>query len=269
MKKGAPPLALALWVGLASAAAAQTVVGILCDDLTGSPIPNGVVVLLRADGSESARVGTQADGQFALGVREAGDYRVWARAVGYEELLAGPVHLSGRGDSLELRLRPIPISLDPLLVTAEARQLLLTSVGFYERARLGIGRFITAEIVETRRARTMTDLLRTEPSIRALTDPEGDGGAGTVVYFRGTLRGLRMGGGRPCLPTIVVDGFKVRDSGVAGKGGARFTRLDELVQPGDIAGVELYPSGAGAAVQWSGMDAGCGVIVIWTKRHQP
>lgn len=46
-------------------------------------------------------------------------------------------------------------------------------------------------------------------------------------------------------------------------------RLDELVHPSDISAIELYPSGAGAPARWSGMDAGCGVIMVWTKRRRP
>ena len=157
-------------------------------------------------------------------------------------------------------------------MAAEARRLALEATGHYERREQGIGRFVDLEAIEDRSPVETTDILRREPAVRLVPDFGGDGGTGTALFFRGAVRGLQPGGGRYCVPTLVLDGVKVRDSGpLAGDSatGRRPIRLNELVHPTEILAVELYPSGAGAPLQWSGLDAGCGVVLIWTKRRRP
>ena len=72
------------------------------------------------------------------------------------------------------------------------------------------------------------------------------------MYFHGTFRE------DGCAPTLVLDGMKL--------GGELL--LDEVVHPANVLALELYPRSHGVPVQWSGYDAGCGVILIWTKRDE-
>ena len=44
--------------------------------------------------------------------------------------------------------------------------------------------------------------------------------------------------------------------------------IDQIVQPQDVAAIEVYKSSAETPMQFQGADGGpCGTIVIWTKRR--
>lgn len=255
---------------------AQSVAAWVVDDLTGSAVVNALAVVLDDRGLEQARRTTDAAGSFTFPAEDGQVFRVWVSAPGYEPLLSTDISVRGSLSELEIRLQPQPIDLEPLAVSVEAQSIALERVGFFERRKLGVGRFITDDMIHEARIVRTSQALAMEPSVRFHPDVSGDGGIGTVVTFRNARRGLREGGGRPCLPTLVLDGVKVRDSGVlplptpgSGPSKPRPIRLDELVSPAMIGAIELYPSGAGAPVQWSGLDAGCGLIIVWTKVRHP
>jgi hypothetical protein len=57
---------------------------------------------------------------------------------------------------------------------------------------------------------------------------------------------------RGCRPKLWLDGAPVD------------AELDEVTTPGEIAGIEIYPSAPSVPSEY--MDQrGCGVIVIWTR----
>lgn len=232
--------------------AAQSFDGVVLDDATGQPVPGTFVVLLDSAGTPLRSMESDRNGRFSFSVRRAGTYKLEAERLGYEVLASEPLRVRA-GDvlELELRLASRPIRLAPLTVTTQRRRIRLERVGFYRRQDMGIGRFMTAEHIDTRPQFGVTDLLRTEPSVRMLYDPDR---LGWVATFRGAAS-MRWETA-PCLPLLVLDGTRVMDS----------RWLDELVQPPDIAAIELYPSGNGAPVQYTGLGAPCGVILIWTKR---
>jgi hypothetical protein len=41
--------------------------------------------------------------------------------------------------------------------------------------------------------------------------------------------------------------------------------IDELVRPGEIAAVEVYPSAASVPAEYTGTTGRCGAVVIWTR----
>lgn len=41
-----------------------------------------------------------------------------------------------------------------------------------------------------------------------------------------------------------------------------------LIHPAEIEAIELHPSGAGVPPRFGGMDARCGMILIWRKRSE-
>ena len=41
--------------------------------------------------------------------------------------------------------------------------------------------------------------------------------------------------------------------------------LDEYVLPTEVGGAEVYPGVASLPAEFSGSDAQCGAVVIWTK----
>jgi hypothetical protein len=48
-------------------------------------------------------------------------------------------------------------------------------------------------------------------------------------------------------------------------GGEDPARLDDLLVPSAIAGIEVYPSTTGLPPKYQATGARCGVIVIWTR----
>ena len=41
--------------------------------------------------------------------------------------------------------------------------------------------------------------------------------------------------------------------------------LNDAIHPSDIGGIEVYSSAARLPAQFRGVDAGCGVILVWTR----
>jgi hypothetical protein len=66
-----------------------------------------------------------------------------------------------------------------------------------------------------------------------------------------------------CFPAVWIDGQLVAE-GSAGPGGGGPAWIDQLIQPEQIAGIEVYNSTASIPVQYNLFSA-CGVIVIWTR----
>ena len=86
-----------------------------------------------------------------------------------------------------------------------------------------------------------SDLLRTTSGLRVVRR-----GFDEVVMSSRGGGGLRRGG---CPVNVVVDGIQHMEI--------------DMVHPSDIGAMEIYPGRAGAPLEY---DAGCGVIIIWTKR---
>jgi hypothetical protein len=163
--------------------------------------------------------------------------------------------------TLELTLAVRPIELDPIVVSVEARSLDLELAGFYQRREATSGLFITREKVEERAPLYTTDLFRGLAGIRVV------GGLGMGTQQAVVLAGSRAlsfsGGGGACYPTVWIDGQMVH-VGTAGPMGGGPAFLDNLIQPDQIAGMEIYNSAASMPVQYN-LYGGCGVIVIWTR----
>jgi hypothetical protein len=67
---------------------------------------------------------------------------------------------------------------------------------------------------------------------------------GNSVLIRGT-----------CRPSVYVDGVQV----------IGYRSIDDLAQPLELEGVEVYRSAYQAPVEFTGLRAGCAVILIWTR----
>lgn len=253
-------LTLSFLFVVAGPASAQTLRGVVLDDPTGAAVRGAAVVLLDSAGRELETSATDGDGAFRFPVPLPGPYMVMAQQLGHAPLLTPLLQVGAGGVEVELRLQPAPVSLPSIGVTVEQQRRRLRAAGFYERRDLGVGRFITEEELSRGGVDRVSEALRTEPSVKLVVDFESPTGTGQRLVFRDAQRGLEPGQGGLCFPTVVLDGERVRQSGQGG------LSLDELIHPSEISAIELYPSGAGAPARWSGMDAYCGVILIWRKR---
>jgi hypothetical protein len=164
------------------------------------------------------------------------------RAIGYLaaswiiELREGEVH----NDVYELE--PLPVVLDPLVVTrrrsfAEARR-----AEFERRREAGRGYFVTEDDIRRENPRSLADLLRHVPGVR--------------LQCRGSMAGctVRMARApRECTPDFIVDGFEASNA----------TSLD--MPTIGITGIEIYRTLSETPAQFLRTDNQCGTIVIWTE----
>jgi hypothetical protein len=238
----------ALCLAAAPPLAAQVVRGELVDARTGRGLAGGTLTLLAEDGTREASARSDSAGAFLLAAARPGPHRLGAELPGYRASTSPALEL-GEGDTLvvQFRISQRMVLLDPVVVRGRRRFLSDALNRFYERAEeRRVGSFIVREEVERRRPSTTTFLLATIPGVQLA--PRVMGG-GNVVLLRGS-----------CAPRVYVDGIRVGQDGHA--------VIDDLVSPLDLEGVEVYRSAAELPVEYSGVYAGCGAILLWTRRGE-
>lgn len=223
------------------------VVGVLSDAEGGGSIPGAAVRVLGAD------AGTLTDqrGEFSLTDVSAGTLAVEFSALGYVTRTDTVRVMPGRVTNVRVGLSADPVRLDPIEVSVERRELALQDIGYYNREAEGFGEFIDRETIEQRAPVQMSDLFR-----RIVGAEVRSGADGPFQRFV-ILRGGRSDG---CFPRVLLDGIVVHP------GGDEAAAIDDLIDPEAVSGVEVYPSSTGVPMQYSGTDASCGVILIWTRR---
>lgn len=115
---------------------------------------------------------------------------------------------------------------------------------FERRKNSARGTFIERKEIEKKMARTGTDIIRTVPGVRLITNRNG---TNQVVLTRGGI------GPRPCVPTMYVHGMPY--SGM----------LDDF-SADDIEAIELYVGVSEVPPELDRTGRGiCGAIVVWTR----
>ena len=125
---------------------AQTIQGRLSETGSDQPIDLGFIAMLTESGDSVAVTITNENGFFSVTSAEPGSFLLHASALGYRESVDGVFDLGADGVmQIEFRLRRRAVTLEGLVVYAErvAKEPRLISNGFYNRARLGFGKFIT------------------------------------------------------------------------------------------------------------------------------
>lgn len=253
------------------------------------PIRDAEVQVLYTWG-ELVRAGvTDANGRVYLNLRQPGGYRLAVDRLGYPASDTLAVHIEvGQTITVQIRLQPEAIELDGLTVTAERINWGLEMVGFYNRQRGSTGYFAEVPGDVSRRTYQTADYFR---GMRGITVRNGEPllarGQNLQIWdfvgnqaqntsqtrgdnaLPGTGRDERgsqtnfmdVSGTHVCHGLLVVDGLI---SGSAAE-------LNRLVNPQDVAAIEMHPNTASAPPQWRVDLAGrgsaaCGVFVVWTKR---
>jgi len=257
----APALAVAV-LALCPTLSAQTVRGTVVDSATSTPVPQATVELLRGDGQRVARDQSNGRGEFQLRARNAGEYRIQVRRIGFRPFDST---LTVAGDTaLALTVAQNPVELATLGVTADMYPYLKTS-GFLDRMAVGVGTFIDPARVEQKalKAKFAVDVMEGIPGVRIQT-PSESGGV-RVPHLRNcqgdprrrvaTITGLRdtteLGN---TYPGIYLDGTKTGQD------------VFGWLLPNQILAIEIYMGPAQIPLQYGGTNAPCGVILIWTKR---
>jgi hypothetical protein len=252
MRKLLMALLLLSFPGLASA---QRVVGRVVDATTGASIANADVQVENAQ-NVAVRSVSDSSGQFMIRLRTgAGRYRVSARHLSYAPT-AAEVEL-GEQDQVEviIRLAVTALELPPLEVVARSRapDPFLERSGYYERKAARSGAFIDPEEIERRQPMNTSDLFHRISGVR--------------VVMLGGIRGndirITRGEDPNCSPRIYIDRVIVRRGG---RNDPRDASLDALIHPPNLHAIEIFRSPSEIPTEFGGVNVGCGVVVIWTKR---
>lgn len=259
---GLPPGFLSARTGaltLREGVGVQGVQGVLIDPESGSPIRSAEVTIRQSPGRVVVMGETNARGFFRLQTPTPGSYLFSARALGYSEVSDEAVEVSmGKLSVLEIQMAPDALKLEPLVVTAQPRAFHLEMQGFYERQTMGLhtGIFISPEVLEERQPLRITDLFYEILGTRVLDTQVG----GRGIYFRGGERFNDL-----CWPMVFLDRHLIRTGGLL-SAGADPVVLDDIVSAFDVAAIEVYRTPAEIPPEFNGPNAGCGVVVIWTRR---
>jgi hypothetical protein len=242
----------------ASPAVAQVLRGTILDSVSGQPLPGTHVTVLDARDVTVGSAVTGLSGSFTFHLPIADDYRIRAIRIGYASRITEPIAVDTRFEtSIQVVLLPNPVPLDTLTVVAEnvaAEKWVpwLADDGFYDRRRKGFGHFLTHEEIEKKHPLVVADLLR--------------GMAGVELHCSGvftcsvTMAGSSLFIGKPCAPSVVLDGAVVNVGGSGGSGNVNALQVENL------EAIEVYPSAAGVPVQYSGYMSPCGAILLWSRR---
>ena len=227
---------------------AQIMGGRVMDRTTNEPVKDAIVEAINDGGRVVNRGRTDRDGFFVFEFREPGAYRIRTQRIGYTTNTSDPVQVDLRQTvQVEVKLTTGDIALEPLRVTAKTepphfRQ--LEQEGFYDRERVGFGKFLTQYEIQQRQPLQTSEVFRSVPGVSLV--PAG-GSHYNLVLTRDH-----------CSPKVMIDNMTVDQSD-----------MDNVVEPGDIAGIEVYRGPSEIPGRWMGLRSGCGLVVIWTRRGEP
>lgn len=226
--------------------------GTLLDDADGRPVPGGLVELQTERGRVVRTTMTDDEGRFTFPVN-GGDYRLRVWRIGNKEEKTS-VFTVQPVDTVEVivRLNLQALMLPSLEVVARARPVNAQIEAFEDRRRRAIGgQFITQEEIELRNPSRLTDML--------------EGVVGFMVQGKEVQSARRTRLHRGCIPAIYVDGSPVSTAALA-RGSEMPVDVINLIPAGDVHGVEIYQGVSQLPGEFSGSNALCGVIAIWTRR---
>ena len=192
---------------------------------------------------------TDEDGRFSLSELVPGRHDVVFTHLGYRQRSVSIEVEAAHVVKLHVELAVDAIALDPIEVTVDRLDRNLQGVGFYQREEDGWGDFLDREDLEFWNPVELTSALTRFPGVTTVPDPR--------MPSRGYLALRRMG--TTCIPTVYLDGVRIG-------GGRDPAWIDDIVNPGVVAGVEVYRNTAGIPPQYWGTGSSCGVVLIWLRR---
>lgn len=222
----------------------------------GRPISGAIVNIV--DGPETR---TDADGKWSIGDAPAGTRMIEIHALGY--------YPDRRFVNVVRDAPPVRVALSTLqsvLDTVRIKSNRLSNIdrtGFADRARTGVGRYVTQKDIAKRPATFASDIFRSIHGIRIgfATDTLATDMAIAVdpQDMSTTDKRLLMRGidGDWCAPAIYLDGLHMPQFSAED--------LDGWLYPREIAGIEIY-SEATVPNEFQKSRTGCGSIVIWRKK---
>jgi hypothetical protein len=221
----------------------------------GIPVTRALVRVMHPNGRVLQRTETDDSGKFEFTVQRISAMRLNVQRQGYKTTTTPLLRFDHRTYfQLEVRLDTEAVLLAPLEVLAWSEMDPSAFLdNFRRRVRSGLGIYITRSQIEEHRPMHVSDLLRTVPGVQL--EATGAGTRPRVTFGRAS--------GSDCATQIFVDGFLVNRGG---PGGVNDIRLDDVVSPGAVEGIEIYRGLSTVPAEFLNADAGCGVIAVWTRR---
>jgi hypothetical protein len=204
----------------------------------GRPLVGAQISIL--DGPQTR---SNARGEWTLSDAPPGTRLLEVRAVGYypERRV---VDIVDSVAPLRIALATFKSVLDTMKISA-TRTVDLSLLGFQERRRSSIGRFLTPRDIAVRQPFVTSEIFRSVPGL--FLDRTMD--AEEKVMMRGVFEDR-------CEPAIYINGQWMN--------GLTSGDLDGFIRPNAIAGIEVYMAGQ-VPTQFQPGLGGCGSLVFWTK----
>jgi hypothetical protein len=236
----------ALLFGLLSASelgGQATLKGRVLDSETGQRIASVRVTFSRG----APALVADSIGEFTILLR-SGEEKVTAQALGYS-----PRTLTIAVPDTGTIAREFPLDftgdrLPAVAVQARAEQLMPRYAEFENRRQRAVGAFLRWDEMAKRNFGSVGDALRTVRGVRITCDQQ------TFECY------ARMSRSPQCQPVWIIDGTEAKS-------------FHENTPVRDVYGIEIYRGPGEIPGEYSGSNAACGVIVMWTKsrpfRNEP
>lgn len=215
------------------------VVGRVLAGQSGRPAA-GATLRLEPGGRE---VTADSTGEFAMNGLEAGRYTI---QVSHPEhgSRTDSIDLEGGGTTQALiRMGKLPKKLEPIKVTV--RDPRLEQGGYYRRMERGMGYFITPQMLERRRPARLYQAFSMVPGVRIQRACENQRCARWPMMV-----------GSNCFPMVYLNGDQYR---------IQMTEGLRNINPSSVAAIEVFRGPSEVPDVYSGSQAQCGVVAIWTK----
>ena len=235
-------------------------------DMEGAPIAYANVQI-----NGGRRFISDDSGRFNLAITVSGSFSLLIRRIGYDP---AEVKLTAMPDTaIRVRMTPIATVLPERRVSGLAAFVSLDLRGFYRRMRdaergINNGYFLTPEDLSLRNPVNVTDAVEQLPSLR--TRPSNAEQTYSKEWGWRNLavpRNMRIEDRSGCILSVYLDGMRIQPSSTRRKenGDLEDTQVNSLVNPGSVAGIEVYPRAVGAPPEFPMVTSTCGVVLIWTK----
>lgn len=230
---------------LAASALAQRgdarMTGLVVDKATGAPVPKAEIILI----SDRRSVVSDSMGRYLFDDVPSGLVRFVVRAAGFPatSLSVALAHNESMARSIELDSSATGRSAAqrlPSVVTEGKATRGPRYADFEHHMATGRGQYLTREQIELNGYNSLQDAMRNLRGVNV------DCGGGLGCFIRMARAPMQ------CKPDYVVDGMVNNSFGPA-------TPIR------DIEGIEVYTGPSEVPGEFAGRNAGCGVVVIWTK----
>jgi len=272
----------------------RPILGTVIEESTQLPLEGALLTLLDdQDRDTGVQAVTAADGRFSFTAPGAGIYAIQVRRLGFGITFTPQFEVPETGPvTVSVLMTSEPIALEDL--TIGGTQIDWVRRGFledfYSRVETGNGRYLTRDDMKRYPASTFTDLVHLIPGFSTKRVGNQDlivSRRGSMSERRDLIRGdfSRMGAAdgvqaaaleesiekgerdfdlaNPCPVVFYLDG---RPLNPGNNPSYASVEMAYMLDAEDIEGVEFYAGPSSIPGQFTGADAGCGVVVVWTRR---